>query len=271
MSPITGSTRLIGVMGDPIAHSKSPTMLNAAFAAVGLDYRMVALPVPAGSGPDAVDSLRTLGFCGCSVTMPHKFAVVSRLDAVSEAASSLQAVNCIRRDGDRLIGENTDGEGFVRGLSEDTGFDPSGADCVVVGAGGAARAVVLALAGAGAARVGVVNRTRSAAEAAAALIGAQGRVAELSEVTSADLVVQATSIGMTAGDVPAIDAAQFRSGQVLADLIYHPAVTPTMQAAEGAGASVSNGLSMLLHQAAVAFEHWTGEEAPVVAMRSAIS
>jgi len=268
---ITGRTQLVGVMGDPIGHSKSPTLLNAAFAASGLDFRMVALPVPEGRGADAVAALGVLGFHGCSVTMPHKNAVIARLDSVSDSAKRLDAVNCIRRDGTTLIGENTDGEGFIRGLAEDTGFDPAGARCVVVGAGGAARAVILALANAGATRIDVINRTRSFAEAAVALAGATGHIGEPGDVAQADLVVQATSVGMSETDPSAIDPTHLGEGQIVADLIYHPSVTPTMRAGTQAGATVSNGLSMLLHQAAVAFEHWTGVTAPIEAMRSALS
>ena len=260
----------MGVMGDPIGHSKSPVLLNAAFAAAELDYRMVALPVPAGRGLDAGDALGIIGFHGCSVTMPHKNVVIHRLDAVSEVANKLEAVNCIRREGSRLIGENTDGEGFIRGLADDTGFDPAGSRCVVIGAGGAARAVILALADAGAERVDVINRTRSSAESAAALAGAFGHVGEFGDVVHADLVVQATSIGMAEADPSAIDSALMHEGQVVAELIYHPVITQTMRAGVEAGAEVSNGLSMLLHQAAVAFEHWTGSAAPIEAMRSAV-
>jgi len=266
---ITGETRLVGVIGDPVRHSRSPAMLNAAFAKAGLDFRMLAMPVTKGHVEHAVAGLRSLGIIGCSVTMPHKAAVVDHLDQCSEVAKALNAVNCIRRDGDTLIGENTDGAGFLLGLAHDVGFDPAGRRCAVVGAGGAARAVVLALAGAGASQVVVVNRTQSSAEVAAALAPDVASVADEAALADVELIVQATSVGMSDGDGSAVDPALFRSGQIVADLVYHPTVTPTMSAASASGCVVTNGLSMLIHQGAVAFEHWTGRTAPIEAMTRA--
>jgi shikimate dehydrogenase len=272
---ITGATRLVGVMGDPIRHSKSPALLNAAFAAAGLDYVMAAFPVSSGDAAAGVGGLRSLGVVGCSVTMPHKAAVIPHLDGISGAARALDAVNCITTrngsSGQELWGENTDGVGFIRGLADDTGFDVHGKRCAVVGAGGAARAVIYALADAGATHIDVINRTESAAVSAAALAGGVGHVGDPGDIGAADLVVQATSIGMKSNDSSAVDPALFGAGHVVAELIYHPAITPTMRAAVDAGATVSNGLSMLIHQAAVAFEHWTGVEAPIAAMRSAVT
>ena len=271
---ITGATRVVGVMGDPIAHSKSPSLLNAAFRATGLDYVMTAFPVASGNVAKAVAGLGSLGVVGCSVTMPHKAAVIPHLEGVSDTALALDAVNCIvargNGSGTELWGENTDGVGFIRGLADDTGFDPRGARCAVVGAGGAARAVIFALAEAGAAHIDVINRTRATAESAAGLAPGCGHVGVAGDIAAADLVVQATSVGMAEADVAAVDPALFSSSQVLAELIYHPAITPTMRAATEAGATSANGLSMLIHQAAVAFELWTGQEAPVVAMRAAV-
>jgi len=264
--PITGETRLVGIIGDPVRHTKSPLMLNAAFAEAGLDFQMFAMPVAEGQVRSAIEGLRSLGIVGCSVTMPHKSAVVEHLDACSEVAVVLNAVNCIRRDGDALIGENTDGAGFLRGLAHDVGFDPAGRRCAVVGAGGAARAVVLALAGAGASQVLVVNRTYSKAEAAAALAPDVGSVGDESSLRDVELIVQATSVGMFDGDCSAVPSTLFRSGQIVADLIYHPTVTPTMSAASARGCVVTNGLSMLIHQGAAAFEHWAGRPAPIEAM-----
>jgi shikimate dehydrogenase len=271
---LTAATRVAAVIGDPISHSLSPVIHNAAFEAAGLDWAYVALPVPAGLGAAAVQGMRTLGIAGLSVTMPHKADVLDALDEVSDDASTLGAVNCISRRGDTLRGENTDGAGFLAGLRTDFGFDPAGRTCVVLGAGGAARAVVLALARAGAASVQVVNRTESSALAAAALAGTVGSVAPPEAVASADLVVNATPVGMRrdadAGrDLPC-DVALLGPGQVVAELVYHPLRTPLVEQAAQRGARSSNGVSMLVHQAAVAFEHWTGQVAPVDAMRAAV-
>lgn len=274
MTPPTARTRVAGVIGDPVAHSLSPAIHNAAFAATGLDWVFVALPCPAGSAVAAVDGMRALGIEGLSVTMPHKADVAAAVDELSPTARTLDAVNCVHRRGDVLVGENTDGDGFVAGLRADLDLDPAGLSCVVLGAGGAARAVVVALARAGASSVRVVNRTAATAETAAALAGTVGSVAEPASVGDADLVVNATPVGMqrTGEDVDELplDADLLGAGQVVVDLVYHPARTALVAAAERRGARAANGLSMLVHQAAVAFEHWTGEPAPVREMAAAV-
>lgn len=260
------------MIGDPVRHSRSPAIHNAAFDALGLDWVYVALETPEGSAPAAVDAMRATGIRGLSVTMPHKAAVIASLDELTPTAERLGSVNCISRRGDRLIGDSTDGPGFVAGLHADFGLDPAGMRCVVLGAGGAARAVVLALADAGAASVGVVNRTTARGEAAAALAGARGASVPPEAVATAELVVNATSIGMegTGGAAGSpVDAALLGSGQVVAELIYHPERTALMDAAAAAGARTSNGISMLVHQAAIAFETWTGEPAPLAVMAAA--
>lgn len=270
---VTARTQVVAVIGDPITHSLSPVIHNAAFASVGLDWVCVAFPVASGDARSAIDGVRSLGLRGLSVTMPHKREVARLLDDLSPVATALDSVNCVARSGDRLRGDNTDGAGFLAGLQEDFGFDPAGRDCVVLGAGGAARAVVLALAGAGAAQVRIVNRTTSTAEAAAAIAPDVAVVAAPSDVPAADLVVNATPVGMQRpgggpGELP-VDPELLRPGQVVAELVYHPASTPLMAAATARGARSANGLSMLVHQAAVAFTQWTGVDAPVAAMAAA--
>lgn len=266
---ISAATRVAGVIGSPVRHSRSPAIHNAAFAAAGLDWTYVAFEVAAGAAGRALDGMRSLGLAGLSVTMPHKDAVAAAVDELSDDAAALGAVNCVvPLDDGRLRGENTDGAGFVRSLL-DAGFDPAGRSCCVVGAGGAARAVVLALARAGVASVTVVNRTAAKAEAAAALAGDIGRVATTVDA-QADLVVNATSIGMGAsGGLPFDPAILGGAGQVVADLVYQPLETPLLAAARAAGGTAVDGLGMLVHQAAIAFELWTGEAAPVDAMRAA--
>jgi shikimate dehydrogenase len=266
----SGHTAVVGVIGDPVDHSLSPAIHNAAFTALGLDWVFVAFPVPAGGARDAVDGVRALGIRGLSVTMPHKAAVLDALDGLSPTATALGAVNCISRGPHgTLVGDNTDGAGFVGGLRADFGFDPAGARCVVLGAGGAARAVVLALAAAGAAAVQVVNRTEANARTAAALAGRAGSVAGPDVVAGADLVVNATPVGMAGDAGLPCDPTLLGPGQLVAELVYHPARTPLMAAAREQGARTANGLSMLVHQAAVAFELWTGSPAPVEVMAGA--
>lgn len=274
-SPVwpSGASRVVGVIGDPIRHSLSPRLHNAAFDAMGLDWVSVAFEVPAGAAAVALAGARALGIAGLSVTMPHKEDAARAVDERSPVAQRLGAVNCVTLDDGRLVGDSTDGDGFLAALGRATDFRPEGRRCLVVGAGGAARAVVVALAGAGAAEVAVLNRDRGRAEAAAALGGDRGRVGEATDVAGAELVVQATPVGMEGGATahPLVDPGLLRSGQVVYDLVYHPAVTPLLAAAEAAGATAVGGLGMLVHQAALALERWTGQAAPVEAMWASVA
>lgn len=270
MSP-TGSTRLAAVIGDPVRHSLSPVLHNAAFEALGLDWTYVAFEVAAGRSGDALAAVRALGIAGLSVTMPHKAAILDGLDDVSPVADALGAVNCVTNQRGRLVGDNTDAPGFVTGLAHDTSLDLAASRVVVVGAGGAARAVIRGLADAGAREVIVVNRTGDRARAAAALADDRGRVGDITDVKAADLVVNATSVGM--GDqtraVP-FDPALIAPGQVVVDIVYEPQETRLLAELRANGVEAYNGLSMLLFQAARAFELWTGETAPVSAMSTAV-
>jgi shikimate dehydrogenase len=271
---LTGHTRVAAVVGSPIRHSLSPVVFNAAFSALDLDWAYAAFEVPAGGGAAALDAMRLLGLGGLSVTMPLKEEVAAAVDECSADAAALGAVNCVvpvpGRAG-RLRGESTDGEGFVRSL-RDAGFDPTGARCVVVGAGGAARAVAVALARHGAHRVAVANRTAVKARRAADLAGAVGAVLALdelaSEVPAADLVVNATSVGMGGSGNP-LAGTGLGPGQVVADLVYQPVRTPLLEEAAAAGCRTIEGVGMLVHQAALALEHWTGRAAPLPAMLAA--
>ncbi|WP_419920519.1 shikimate dehydrogenase [Candidatus Poriferisodalis sp.] len=271
----SGRTKVAGVIGDPVQHSLSPALHNAAFEHLGLDWVYTAFGVPAGQGADAVAAMRVLGIEGLSVTMPHKDDVAAACDELSLAAALLGAVNCVRRDGGRLIGENTDGAGFVNSLQAQAGMSPAGLDALVLGAGGAGRAVIAALA-AGGASVTVANRSPAAAERAAAIgtsaAGGGGAVVvgTAAAAGSADLVVNATSLGMSAGDPLPLEASLLTEGQVVVDLIYQPERTPLLEAAAAAGATTLNGVGMLLFQAAEQFRMWTGHEAPVDVMASAV-
>jgi len=264
---ISGATRVAAVIGSPIRHSLSPTLMNAAFAAVDADWVYVAFDVAAGNAGAALDAMRALDLGGLSVTMPHKEDVAALVDELSPDADALGAVNCVRRAGAALVGENTDGPGFRDALG-DIGFDPAGRRAAVLGAGGAARAVVLALARAGAAEVMVVSRTVAKSNRAAALAGEAGRVVAAGAIADADLVVNATPVGMLDEDTP-FDPDLLRPDHVVIDLVYHPAVTPLLHAARRRGATAANGLGMLVHQAAHAVRHWTGVSPPVPRMLDA--
>ena len=259
---------MAGVIGSPIRHSLSPVLHNAAFRALDLDWVYLAFDVDAGEGAAAVAGARVLGIEGLSVTMPLKAEVIAAIDKLSPTAEKLGAVNTITRQGSVLLGESTDGAGFLDALRQDEGFDPGGRRCVVLGAGGAARAVVLALAEAGASEIVIVNRTEDRAHDAVALAGGVGRVGKEGDAGDADLVVNATSVGMGDGASP-IDPSALGAGQLVVDLVYHPAVTPLVAGARANGATAVNGLGMLIHQAAHAFRHWTGQEPPLPAMSAA--
>ncbi len=267
---VSGATRVAGVIGDPVRHSVSPAIHNAAFAEARLDWVFLAFEVAHGDAAVAVAGAKALGVDGLSVTMPHKATVIEALDRLSPTAAKLGAVNAIVREGTEFVGHSTDGAGLVDALLIDEGFVAAGKNCVVLGAGGAARAAVLALADAGAAAVIVVNRSAENAERAAQLAGDHGRVGVNDDVRDADLVVNATPLGMLGQpDQSAVDGQLFRANQLLVDLVYAPPITPTMRAARAAGAHAVGGLGMLVHQAAHAFTLWTGQVAPLPAMSAA--
>ena len=270
----------MGVIGSPIAHSLSPLLHNAAFAALGLGatWHSLAFEVAPGRAADALEAVRRADISGLSVTMPHKADVVALVDECTEVAQRLDAVNCIVSTEGVLLGTNTDGEGFVASLARGAGFTPAGRRCVVIGAGGAARAVVLALADGGASRISVLNRTPRRAAAAAALAGRAGSVVPPGEralaeaVGSADLVVNATPFGM-AGASPEGAAPWLVEPQLLHEgqVRGRPRVRPPTDAVAGRGggsgsARSVDGLGMLVHQAAAQLVLWTGEPAPVEAM-----
>jgi shikimate dehydrogenase len=277
---ITGSTQVIGIIGDPVAHSLSPAIHNAAFAALGLDMVYVALPV---RGPDvgaAVEGLAALGFRGANVTVPHKGAVLPYLSWLDDDARLAQAVNTIVVEGGALRGYNTDVQGAHAALVAACGDTLRGAPALLLGAGGAARAVALALARLGA-RLTVVNRSGDAAERLAALVtaavpAAACRWLPLSELTAAEvmaqrLIVNGTPLGMPgAGKVPALLVDRVSEGQIVFDVVYGHAETDLLRQARRRGATTVDGLAMLVGQAAAAFEIWTGLPAPLDIMCEAL-
>ncbi|MGH9040656.1 MAG: shikimate dehydrogenase [Acidimicrobiia bacterium] len=265
-----GRTRVVGVIGDPVTHSLSPTLHNAAFAACGLDWVYVALPVPRGQGGAAVAAARHLGLAGFNVTMPHKEDVAAACDELTPDAAALASVNTVVIDaGGVARGASTDGEGFLAALAGD-GIEVAGRPVLVLGAGGAARAVVLALGRAGAA-VTVAARRPEASETAAALApGAKAMVLAdaAGQGDAYEVVVNATPLGM-GGEAPPLDVGRLGPRQVVVDLVYHPAETPLLAAARARGVRTQNGLPMLVHQAARSFTLWTGVEAPLAVMQAA--
>ncbi len=275
-----GAPTYVGLIGWPVAHSRSPAMHNAAFRALGLNWHYLLLPVAPEDVGDAVRGIRALRFAGCNVTVPHKQAVVPFLDEVSPTARAIGAVNTIlNRDG-RLMGENTDAEGFLRALRE-AGFEPRGQQALVIGAGGAARAVVYALLRAGA-NVWLTNRTQARAIALAESMQGVGhtpprlvpfaRQAVQTTLETVSLLVNATSVGMVPHTeaVPLPEGVRLPAHLTVNDLVYTPRQTRLLRLTADAGARPVDGVGMLLHQGAAAFEQWTGHPAPLDVMRAAL-
>jgi shikimate dehydrogenase len=266
----------VGIIGWPVSHSLSPAIHNAAFSAMGLDWVYVPLPVAPGALPEALAGLGALGFAGANITMPHKTETAERSAQLSEDAQRLQAVNTLVVDGEQLHGHNTDAPGFDRFLRRDAGFDPAGRSALIFGAGGAGRAAALALARAGLASLLVaVREPARAAGLIAALEGFETDVRILPfdgcGEEHPDLVVNATPVGGSpiGGSGEALPLPPFGPGQVVVDLLYQPSVTAMQVRARASGALAFGGLGLLLHQAALSFELWTGTPAPLDVMSAA--
>lgn len=273
---IDGRTRLLGLIGWPVAHSLSPAMHNAAFAEQGMNWVYVPLPVPPGQVEAAVRGLVALGFRGANVSVPHKQAVMPFMDELSDSVQALGAVNAIVVREGRLSGENTDWRGFLVALRAG-GFDPGGRRALVLGAGGGARAVVYALTSEGL-PVSIYNRTPARAARLAHDLQKHVPEAEISlletlpsDLKGFDLLVNATPLGMW----PESDASPWPDDVPLPphltvfDLVYRPRWTKLLRQARQAGARPIGGLEMLVHQGALAFEMWTGSAPPLEAMRAA--
>lgn len=263
------------LLAHPAGHSLSPAMQGAALRACGIDARYLALDVPPQALRDAVAALRASDVAGANVTIPHKQAVMRWLDGLTDVARAVGAVNTIVPTPRGLVGDNTDGEGFLRALAE-LDVKPAGLPAVVLGAGGAARAVTLALLRAGA-QVTLHNRTRPRAERLAADLAGHGALTVAAEgaleaaVRSARLLVQATAAGMEGaaeGASPLPEGVLPAQGAVV-DLVYRPRETRLLARARATGLTVQNGLPMLVQQGALAFERWFGRDAPVDVMRQA--
>ncbi|HYJ61590.1 MAG TPA: shikimate dehydrogenase [Actinomycetota bacterium] len=269
--PIGGTTRTLGVIGWPVDQSLSPAIHNAAIAALGLDLVYVALPVAPGDVRPALEGLAALGFVGANVTMPHKTEASGIVDERSDDAARLDAVNTIVVTADGLVGHNTDAPGFDRMLRHDEMVDPAGRHALLYGAGGAARAVALALARGGAERVTVVVRDPGrAAPVVNALAGLDTAVEVVgfdeAPGVSAELLVNATPLGAHGEELP---TPPLTASTTVIDLLYRPVLTPLIARARAAGATAAGGMGLLLHQAALSFELWTGQVPPLEVMSAA--
>ncbi|MCK8488070.1 shikimate dehydrogenase [Paenibacillus sp. MBLB2552] len=273
----TGQPLLLGVIGDPIQHSKSPVMHTAALEACGLAGAYLPFHVKGNRLEEAIRGIRALGFRGINVTVPHKVEVMNYLDRIDEGARLIGAVNTIVNDDGVLTGYNTDGIGFIRSLKEEAAPDLRGKRVLVLGSGGAARGIVYALLQEGPGLVTIANRTTEKARELANEWAHLGRLTgcgmeELDAILAeVDLIINTTSVGMHphVGDCP-LDSRQIPEGIVVSDLIYNPLKTELLQQAEVRGCTIHSGLGMFIYQGAYAFEHWTGRSAPVEAMRAAV-
>ncbi len=265
MAILSGHARLAGILGWPVAHSRSPRLHGFWLERHGIDGAYVPLPVRPERFAEAVRSLVDLGFRGANVTIPHKEAAFAVCDEVAPFARRAGAVNTLvfREDG-RIEGSNTDGYGFLESIREAVpGWRADRGPAVLLGAGGSARAVAAALLEAGCPRVTLVNRTRARAEALAQALGGPIDVAERAPLEEAALLVNTTSLGMQGQPPLAIDLAPLPAGAVVADLVYVPLETPLIAAARARGLSAVGGLGMLLHQARPGFARWFGVDPQV--------
>ncbi|BFH12706.1 shikimate dehydrogenase [Paenibacillus melissococcoides] len=275
---IDSSTAVFAVIGDPIKHSKSPLMHNAALRELGLNAVYTAFRVAPEQLGQAVQGMRALGIGGMNVTIPHKEAVMAHLDEVDESASVIGAVNTIVNRNGRLIGYNTDGLGFVRSLQEEMISDLRQSRILLIGAGGAARGIAYALLKAGCRRLHIANRTLARAEALARDLSAFGTVAavQLGErpaigAHEADIVIHTTSVGMHP-DVEAVpfDPDWLRPDMIVSDIVYNPLETALLREAGKRGCRTHSGLGMFVYQGAIALELWTGAAAPAALMREQV-
>jgi shikimate dehydrogenase len=274
------TAELVACLGDPVRENPTGVMIEAAFRALGLSWRYLTIEVTAAKLREAVIGIRALGMRGANLTIPHKVAVMEHLDQIAPDAAVIGAVNTVRREGDRLIGENTDGKGFLRGLRLDAGVEPHGKNAIVLGAGGAARAIVTELALAGAADIVVVNRSIQRGESMAAELSLRTKAPIRFEPwrgvyripSATHLLVNATSVGLypDVDAMPPVDWSDVSSGMLVSDAVPNPPETRLLREARRLGLPVLDGLSMLVHQGAIGLRMWTGQEAPVSVMKAAL-
>jgi shikimate dehydrogenase len=273
-------SEIVALFGQPVAENPTQHMHERAFEALGLNWRYVTLEVGPARLGDAVRGMRAMNFAGANCTLPHKVAVLEHLDEITPTARKIGAVNTVVRQSDgRLLGENTDGKGFIRSVQE-AGFDIRGARAVILGAGGAARAIAVELAVAGAGGVTIVNRTEDRGRALAAQVEERTGVraafspwtGNYSVPPDTQLLVNATSIALFPGvhDRVPVDYGTIHRGMLVCDVIPNPPDTPLLRLARENGAATLDGLGMLVYQGAIAFKMWTGHDAPVEVMRSAL-
>lgn len=282
MPVISARTTVTGIIGCPVSHSLSPAMHNAAFAALGLDWVYVPFPVSPERLPAAVAGLSALGVAGFNVTIPHKVAILPLLDRIAPEAELIGAVNTVSFKDGVSTGFNTDGIGLLAALQCKLGFSPAGRSVLVLGAGGAARSAVAALAGAGAARIEVANRSLEKGRSLVGLLAERlpgtalgaaplERLSDASFLSPFDLIVNTASVGMAGDAFPGLHLSGLKPGLVVYDMVYAPPVTPLLAQARACGIAAANGIGMLVAQGEAAFAIWTGVSAPGGCMEQALA
>lgn len=274
---ITSKTQLVGLFGHPVSHSQSPMMHNAAFSEKDLGFAYAAFDVDPDNLEDAVAGIRALGLKGINVTIPHKVAIMPMLDEIDPLAKRIGAVNTVVIENGRLIGYNTDGMGYVRSLVEETGIVLDQQIVTMVGAGGAARAVAFTLAEKGVKEIRIINRSRERAAILAEHVGTivPTRIVEQGEgkdaIADSSLLINTTSIGMLPNvqEMP-VPSEWLHNQLTVSDLIYNPLETRLLSEARAIGAAVHSGVGMFVNQGALAFELWTGQNAPTEIMREVV-
>jgi len=281
MPAVQGKTHVVGIIGDPVRHSLSPIMQNAAFAASNLDYIYVPFAVTPENLERAVIGLKVLGVCGFNVTIPHKTAIIPFLDRLDESAESAGAVNTVQLCGTGLTGYNTDGTGLVDSLSIDLDFSPRAEQILVIGAGGAARGAIAALCRSGAKRIIICNRSLDNARAVMLDMNIRYpetridvvRQHQVSEeyLGSTSLLINTTSLGMNGERIEGINLSHLPEHAKVYDMVYSSSGTPLVNEASASGLRAVNGLGMLVAQGERAFEIWTGHKPPEGVMRQALN
>lgn len=275
--PRNFKAELVACFGEPVAENPTGVMQEAAFAAANLLWRYLTIEVPPAALADAIRGARAMGWRGFNCTIPHKVAVIPHLDALSPEAAIIGAVNTVRREGNRFIGENTDGKGFMRGVRQDAGLEPQGKRVVLLGAGGAARAIATELLLAGVSDLLVVNRSPERALPMVADLAQHGPIhfqqwdGIFTVPSNVDMLVNATSIGLfpNVGAMPPVDLSRARC--LVADAVFNPPLTKLLETAKQYGLPTLDGLSMLVYQGVIGFQMWTGSEPDEAVMKQALT
>lgn len=278
MPPRSFQHELVGVFGLPVAENPTQAMMEAAFADLGLPWRYLNVEVQPRDLADAVRGARAMGWRGFNCTMPHKVAVIPFLDRLNPAAQAIGAVNCVINDGGVLVGDNTDGKGFLESVAAVQ--SPVGREVLILGAGGAARAIAVELALAGAGRITIVNRTPDRGRELARLVASQAKIpievvpwsSAIVVPETADFVVNATSIGLYPGhgEIPPLVLDSLRPNMVVCDVIPNPPRTRLIQEAETRGCKALDGLGMLVNQGVIGLALWSGQTPRAAVMRRAL-